>query len=172
MKSKRRSKIKNAALIKKYNPRIRQEKIDADYLHKLNPDELAWYAKFMEEENNASFQNDGTDFNQTKEERKKIYDRNNAANRCLYGNLKNKANKFNNKKLLNYDNIISEVENELSKEINPNQMENAYLDFIEEKELSVMMKEYETAMSQFIEISEDLVPLLSEMPESPESSEP
>lgn len=153
-KKQRRNQVKNASLIKRYNPRIRQEKIDMDYLDQLSSDELAWLGKFMEEENNASFKDDGTDFNQSKEERKKIYDRNNASNRCLLGNLKNKANKFNNKKLLNYDNVVNDVEDEISRGIDPMRLENAYVDFIEAKEIESFLIEYDNAMLSFNEVDE------------------
>ena len=103
------------------------------------------------------FKDDGTDFNQTKEERKIIYDRNNARNRDLYGNLKNKTNRFNNQKLLNYDNVINDIEgNQTKLNPDPNAMENAYIDFIEDRELKDMMTEYAEAMKEFNEENESL----------------
>ncbi len=138
------------------NSRIKQDKIDFDYLHKLNQEELAWLDKFMNEENNAAFLNDGTDFNQTKEERKKIYDRNNSANRDQYGIVKAKVA---NTHLLQYEKNISKIEEQNSHGVNPQTMENAYIEFIESKELDAMIKEYQDAMSVFRE------PLLEQLPE-------
>lgn len=172
----RRSKAKYPSLKKKFNSRIKQEKIDFDYLDQLSPSELDWLAKFMEEENSASFKNDGTDLNTSKEDRKKIYDRNNAANRCLHGNLKNKADRYNNKKLLSYEVLVNatdtskSLENELSKDINPNSMEDAYIDFLESKQIEAMIEEYDMAMEQFSEISGTLEVLQQETPQSQEPS--
>lgn len=145
----RRDKVKYPALDKKYNPKIRQENIDADYLHLLSPEELAFYNRFMEEENNASFKNDGNDLNNTKEERKKIYDRNNARQRCIYSQLKSTSNHKANKKLVNYESIISEVENEFSMDGYAHQMEDAYIDFLDNKEIQDMIIEYDEAMLHF-----------------------
>lgn len=39
---------------KYFNPRTRQEVWDADYLHKLSPEEKAWYNKFRNESINAN----------------------------------------------------------------------------------------------------------------------
>jgi len=39
---------------------------------------------FMEEENNANFNHSGPKLNKTKDEKKKIYNRNNARNRCIF----------------------------------------------------------------------------------------
>src|ERR1019366_3207866 len=101
----KRNQTKYPGFQKKYTTRVRQEKLDFDYVDTLPEDAKDFLHKYIEEEINSKFKDDGTDFNQTKEDRKKIYDRNNSSNRCLYGNLKNKANKHNNKKLLNYDSV-------------------------------------------------------------------
>lgn len=145
----RRSKVKHASLNKRFNSRIKQEYLDADYLEKLSASELDWYAKFMDEWNGASFQKDGNDIDQTAEGRKASYDRNNARNRCLYGHLKNKTDKFNNKKLLNFDQVIGDVEVELSQHVTSNTIEDAYIDFLESKEIKEMIKDYEVAMTSF-----------------------
>lgn len=142
-KKTKRSQAKYPALTPKLNSRVKQEKIDFDYLDQLSPSELEWLNKFMEEEMNARFKNDGTDFNQTKEERKKVYDRNNQANRDQYGLVKGRAAS----KLVEYG---SNIEDELSRGVNPSSMENAYLDFIETQELKVILKEYDEAMKAFI----------------------
>jgi len=39
---------------------------------------------FMEEENNANFNHSGPKLNKTRDEKKKIYNRNNARNRCIF----------------------------------------------------------------------------------------
>ena len=80
----RRSKIKHPALDPLYNTKLRRETIDADYLNQLSPEELDWYNKFMEEWNGASFKNDETDLHQSQEDKRDIYGRNNARNRCMY----------------------------------------------------------------------------------------
>jgi len=81
----RRSKAKYGALDPKYAPRVRKEYLDFDYLDQLNPEDKAWLNKFVEEELHASFKNNETDLNQTKEEKRKSYSNNNARNRDLYG---------------------------------------------------------------------------------------
>jgi hypothetical protein len=159
---KRRNKIKYPGFEKKYTTRMRQEYLDIDYVDQLNDDEKEWLNRFLEEELNSQFKNDGTDFNKTKAERKKIYDRENARYRDLYGILKNKDNKFNNKKLLNYDSIVPDIENELSKEVNPFSIENAYIDFLDYKEIEAMMLEYDLAMEQFTEETSESQELLQQ----------
>jgi hypothetical protein len=148
-KKPRRNKVKNAALKKQYTPRVRQEYLDYDYLDQLNEEELAWLNKFTEEHLNASFNHDETDIQSYEKYGKDSNDRNNARNRDLYGALKNKDNKFQNKKLLNYDNIIADVENELSKGINPASVEEAYIDYLESKEIVDMIEEYDQFMAQW-----------------------
>ncbi len=152
-KQPRRNKVKYPGLNKKYTTRIRQEFLDFDYIDQLSEKDKEWLNKYVEEELNTQFKNDGTDFNITKEERKKIYDRNNHQNSDLYGNLKNKDNKFSNKKLLNYDNIIGDIETHLSKQTDPTYIENTYIDFIEGQEIEAMLREYEAAMLLFNEVS-------------------
>jgi hypothetical protein len=45
---------KNASLIAHLNPKVRQNDIDFDYLHKLSSNEKDYIARFMEEFNGAS----------------------------------------------------------------------------------------------------------------------
>lgn len=153
MKSKKtkRSRTKYPALTLRVNSRVRQDRIDFDYLDKLSEEELTWLNKFMEEENGASFKNDGTDFNKTKEERKKIYDANNRNNRDQYGLTKAKVA---NTKLLNYDTNLNMIEEELGRDNNPRSMETAYVDFIEHKQIEDFLKEYDSAMLLFNEAHE------------------
>lgn len=150
----RRSKVKNAALKKPYTPRVRQEYLDYDYLDQLNDEELSWLNKFTDEWLNASFNHDETDIQSYEKYGKDSNDRNNARNRCLYGALKNKDNKFQNKKLLNYDNIVSDIENELSREMNPKHVEDAYIEFLDYQQIEDMLTEYDLAMEQFSEVEE------------------
>lgn len=154
-KKPRRNQVKNPALQKKYNSRILQEYIDYDYLDQLNESELQWLNKFTEEFHKASYKHDGTDIQDYKVHGKDSNDRNNAQNRCLYGHLKNKADRNNNKKLLSYESLANSsdptksLENELSKDINPASMEEAYIDFLDAKEVDAMIEEYDQAMLEF-----------------------
>jgi hypothetical protein len=87
-KSTRRSKVKNAALIKRYNSRIRQDEIDYDYLSDLSEEELKWLNDFTEEYVNASVgkqsEANKNKFHNTPELVKDCTDRNNARQRCIY----------------------------------------------------------------------------------------
>jgi hypothetical protein len=166
-RKKRRDKVKYPGLNKQYTTRIRQEYLDMDYIDQLSEDDKKWLNRFFEEELNSQFKNDGTDLNKTKEERKKIYDRNNAQNRDLYGSLKNKDNKFKNNKLVNIDSIAGELEIELSEELHPKAIEDAYIEFLDYKQIEAMMLEYELAMEQFNETSEVLLQLQQPTPEDP-----
>jgi hypothetical protein len=167
-----RNQVKNPALKKKYNSRILQEYIDYDYLDELDEETLKWLNKFTEEFHKASYKHDGTDihdYNQiigVDEKGKDITygrdsnDRNNGQNRCQYGHLRNKADRNNNKKLLNYEGLVNANDPSKSLELeyptghNPAIMENAYVDFLESKEIEAMMLEYDQAMEQFTEVSE------------------
>lgn len=157
-----RSKIKNPALKKKYNSRILQEYIDYDYLDQLGDEELTWLNKFTEEFHKASYKHDGTDIQDYKTYGKDSNDRNNAQNRCLYGNLKNKADRQNNKKLLNYEAIVNTTHPDKPSELefptghDPETLENAYIDFIENKEIEAMIQEYDQAMANFRDVLEPL----------------
>ncbi len=153
-KKPKRRRPANASLIPKLNPRIRQEYLDLDYLDQLSPEETAWMAKFMDEWNGASFKKDGTDIDQTPEGYKAATDRNNARNRDIYGILKNKANRSNNKRLVNFDNNMTTIEDPFRSGGDPLRIENAYIDFIEFKEIEAMIKEYDQAMSNFNEDDE------------------
>lgn len=152
----RRDRVKHAALKKPYTTRVRQEYLDYDYLDQLNEEELTWLNQFTEEYLNGSFKKDGTDIQEYEKYGKDANDRNNARNRCIYGALKNKDNKFQNKKLVNYDNLSNDIENELSKDINPSTIENAYIDYLDYKEVEEMMLQYDEAMKDFNEVSENL----------------
>jgi hypothetical protein len=147
--SSKRSKLKYPALTKGVNSRVKQEKIDFDYLDKLNPEEMAWMNKFMEEEMNGRFAKDGTDFNQTDEERRRIYGSINSANRCLYGLTKAKVEKTH---ILNYEDKINIVEKQIHDRLPAAQpIEDVYLDFLENETLAPFIKEFQTVMKKFNE---------------------
>lgn len=83
---------------------VRQEYTDFDYLDKLNPKELEWLAKFNNEHLNASFSKDNKkNIIKDKKIKNKIYNENNARNRCQYG--RNKLSK----KVLSYDFMYEET---------------------------------------------------------------
>jgi hypothetical protein len=146
-----RNKVPFPALNKKYNPKVRQEYIDQDYLDKLSPEEMTWMNKFMEEYNNAKFNNDETDLDQSPEGRKAAYDRNNARNRCLYSQLKVRRM---NDKLLNYDDVLNVVEDQQGQDMAPTYMEDTYIEFMDYKALTAAMIEYDDAMASFTEAHE------------------
>lgn len=161
-KTSRRDQVRHPALKQKFNSRILSEHIDYDYLDQLSNEELDWLNKFTEEFHKASYKHDGTDIQDYDTYGKDSNDRNNAQNRCLYGHLRNKADRYNNQKLLSYESLVQStdptksLENELSKEVNPASMEEAYVDFLESKEIEAMIQEYDQAMLSFRETLEPL----------------
>lgn len=132
-KKPKKAKPKNArknkkypALDPKYNPKIRHDNMDADYLHLLNDEQKAWYNKFMEEENNASFNHDDDlNLNKTKEEKRVVYGKNNARQRCVYSNMKAAG------RLILTNNVTSLVESE--REIDEN-YEDYLIEVIDERD--------------------------------------
>lgn len=147
----KRSKIKHPALKPKYNSRVRQEYLDYDYLDKLNEEELNWLNKFTAEWNNAEIkEGDPNAIHDYSKHKKEIFDRNNARNRDLYGHVKNKVA---NTKLLNYDNVINMVEEEYSRGVNPENVENAFAEYLDHIKINEMMAEYNAAMALFREVS-------------------
>jgi len=150
-KEKRRSRVKYPNLTPRYNVKVRQESIDQDYLEKLSPEEMAWLDRFMGEYNNASFKNDGTDLHQNVEHKKEIYNKNNARNRCLYGQLK--VRRLNDK-LVNYDEVVNQVDDYQAQELPDTYVEDAYIDFLTEEKIKEWIKEYDDAMSSFREALE------------------
>lgn len=124
----KRDNVKYPALTKRVNSRVKQEYIDQDYLHLLSKEELQWLNKFMDEFTNARFNNDETDLMQTDDERKEAYDANNARNRCLYGNLKNKVGPT---ELLNYEEKKHLVEETESQKNDPSYLENTLIEYLD-----------------------------------------
>lgn len=118
-------------LKKGLNSRVRQEYLDMDYIDKLSPDEKAFLDKFAGEYYGGSFNKDGTDLTANDNEGyREAYDRNNARNRCLYGQVRNKVGAT---KLLNYDDVKNVVEEHMAKDINPNNIEDAIINYLDEK---------------------------------------
>lgn len=79
-----REKVSFPALEKKYNLKTRQDQIDFDYVHKLNDKEKEFLNNFVEEEIHANFNHRGKILNKAKKHKKRVYDSNNARNRCQY----------------------------------------------------------------------------------------
>lgn len=130
-------------------------------MDQLSEKELDWLDKFSAEYYGASFQKDGSDIQDYETYGKDSNDRNNARNRDLYGSLKNKDNKFGNKKLLNYDSLKksdgdgfnSKWAHEYPEGHNPRNLENTYIDFIEGQEIKQMIEEYASVMKKFTEVT-------------------
>ena len=90
MKSQRKSKTRLQSLDRNFNTRVRWESLDADYLKKLTPQELDYYAQFIDEYIGASISKnkDGTPkkghLHKTKALAKSCYDANNRRNNDLF----------------------------------------------------------------------------------------
>ncbi len=82
-----RKDIKYPALDPKYNLKTRFEEIDdmASYMDQLNDEEKAWLNAFSSEEVCANFNHGGPKLNDQNDAatRSRIYNRNNARNRCI-----------------------------------------------------------------------------------------
>lgn len=85
-KKTRRSQYKYPAVESSVNLITRKEEIEdvKSYFNQLNDEEKAWMNSFMEEEVCANFNHGGKKINKSKKDRKKVYDKNNARNRCIY----------------------------------------------------------------------------------------
>ncbi len=84
---KRKKPVKNRYLKKSQNTKVRQVFMDIDYIDQLNEKEQAWLNKFLKEELNASLSKRDKrrrDFNKTIKDRKRVFNNNNARNRCIY----------------------------------------------------------------------------------------
>lgn len=79
------------ALKKQFMPRVRREIVDADYLHTLSPEDLAWYHQFISESVQATIPKRKNKslhpkrLHKSKEEIRQIYKENNLRNNDLYG---------------------------------------------------------------------------------------
>jgi redox-regulated HSP33 family molecular chaperone len=89
----KRSRFKYPALEKSANLKTRQEEIDdiKSYFDKLSPEEKDWMNRFVEEEVHANLNHDGPKLNKSKKDKKRIYNKNNARNRCIYTKEKAKG---------------------------------------------------------------------------------
>lgn len=85
------------------NLKRRRDLLDYDYLNKLSDEELKWLNKFTEEYVHGTFKK-GRNLIK-KKNRKEVYDRNNAQNRCIL-NLAKAYNKIK---------FFSEIEDEKKK---------------------------------------------------------
>jgi hypothetical protein len=150
----KRNKQKYPNLNPRVNHRVKQELIaDIDYLNKLNDEEKEWLNKFLGEELSGNFKNDGTDFNTSKEDRKRIYDATNARNRCQFTLIKAKVA---NTHLLNYEDRLNMVEAHIHNELpEATPIEDVYIDYLSDKktEQIEMIKEYRKFMRNFTEES-------------------
>lgn len=161
MKDSKRSRTKYPGLKPRLTSRVRQEYWDFDYIDKLDDASKEFLNRFIEEELNSQFKNDGSDFSKTKEERKRIYDANNAKNRDMLGLVKGKVA---NTKLLEYG---ANIENELAEEINPHNLETAFVDYIDTKQ----MNEWEAHARKLDEIADEEDRLASIADEKPQESQ-
>lgn len=87
-KKAKRNNVPYANLQKKFHNLNVHEYIDYDYVGLLDEKSKAWLDKFTEEEYRAYFNNDKKKHINKKKNRKKIYDANNARNRCMYSRAK------------------------------------------------------------------------------------
>ncbi len=106
----RRNRFKYSALEKTANLKTRQDEIDdvKTYFDKLSPEEKDWMNRFMEEEVHADFRHDGPILNKSKKDKKRIYNKNNARNRCTYTKEKAKGMLDNFGKLEDMENVLQE----------------------------------------------------------------
>lgn len=111
----RRSRFKYAALEKTVNLKSRQDEIDdiKSYFHKLSPEEKDWMNRFAEEEIHANMNHDGPKLNKSKKDKKRIYNKNNARNRCTYTKEKAKGTLDYVEKVEDFEEILqASVEDE------------------------------------------------------------
>jgi hypothetical protein len=121
----RRSRYKYSALEKTTNLKTRQDEIDdvktyfeqlpegqqevtlADGTKKVM-DVKEWMNRFMEEEVHADFRHDGAILNKAKKDKKRIYNKNNARNRCVYTKEKAKGSLDYVEKLEDFEPFLQE----------------------------------------------------------------
>lgn len=127
---KQRDQTKYPNFTRKLYSRAKQEYFDysPEFIASLNEEEKEFLHKFLGETLNAGFEGDETDLHQDPDVKKEIYGENNARNRCLYGQLKTKVR---NTKLLNYDLVKNLVEEELSRGINTDHIEDSLINYID-----------------------------------------
>jgi hypothetical protein len=132
-KNTKRSKQKYPSLTKKYNSRVRQEYLDYDYIDQLSDEEKKWLEDFNSEYYMANVGRQADEgknnrFTKGRDAVKASQSANNARNADLYGKVRNKVGAT---KLLNYDYSLNVVEEEYSREVNPENLENALIDYLD-----------------------------------------
>lgn len=109
------------------NAKTRHDLLDADYLHKLTPQELEWYARFTAEWVSGAFEKskDGDTYSEKNlhesiEQRRELWRANNARNRCTFT-----INKATNH-LVSYEDFVDRIE-----EIQSNNTDNSFDELME-----------------------------------------
>lgn len=127
---------KDASLLPMYNPEIRQEYLDYDYLSKLSEEEYEWLAAFTHEYNCANRNHEYKKiFKRNKEARKEHTDRNNQRNRDMYGKARAKRS------LVHIQNdTLEPLENAYLEQRNP---EDALIQMIDNKNNEFKMEKME-----------------------------
>jgi hypothetical protein len=118
-----RNKVKHPGLKKQYNSRIKQEYLDCDYVNQLSEEEKDFLSDFNEEYYGANLDYkdlENNRFHKTQADKKACTDRNNARNRCLYGNVKASGRTVD---------VVVETKEEASANI-----EDALIDYIDSKD--------------------------------------
>lgn len=133
-KKTKRSKQKFPTLIPKYNSRVRQEYLDYDYIDELSEEEKQYLDDFNKEWYCASVGKQADEgknnrFTKGKAAVKERTDENNRRNNDLYGNVRNKVGAT---KILNYNENLNMVEDQLSRDVNPSNMEDALIEFLDD----------------------------------------
>jgi len=128
-----RKQQKHPSLTPKYNSRVRQEYLDYDYLDQLSDDEKQFLEDFNKEYYEArvgkqSDEGKNNKFTKGKEAVKEAQDNNNKRNSDLYGKVRNKVGAT---KLLNYEDAVNKVEEKLTKNLNPDRVEDALIDYLD-----------------------------------------
>lgn len=115
------------------NTRIRQEYLDADYLHKLSDTELEYLNQFYKEHYNANFDKENNYKNNLlnvsdASTRKAVYKENNARNRDTFSSGKATGT------LIYLDNVTLEEVMEGKQYSEVDHFENAMVDLLEDEE--------------------------------------
>lgn len=112
--------------MKQATNRIRREYLDQDYIDKLSDKEKQWLSNFNEEWLGANFNHEGEVIHKKKAQKREIYNRNNARNRCVLSVSKARNAIINDEELKNI------MENEESrKHVNPDSSEDTIIELID-----------------------------------------
>lgn len=127
-KKTKRDRYKYPGLMKDATSRIRREYLDQDYINKLSHEEKEWLSNFNEEWLGAKFNHQGEVLHKDKKEKREIYNRNNARNRCILSVAKARN------QLVESEDLKSILENEENRRnVNPDNIEDALIEFIDSK---------------------------------------